>query len=58
MRFFPGDKVRYIGKKYSNVLGMKQGEVMAEVRNQLSAVVVDFGDDVYICRSDSLMKLK
>jgi hypothetical protein len=56
MSFLPGDKVKYVGDKFRSELGTKLGEIICEVRNHRSAVVVDFGGDAYICRSSSLMK--
>jgi len=52
--FLPGDKVKYVGRMAE--LGTKMGEVVCEVRNERNAVVVDFGDEAYICRADSLRK--
>ncbi len=54
MSFLPGDKVKYVGRRAD--LGAKMGEVVCEIRNERNAVVVDFGDDAYICRADSLTK--
>jgi len=54
--FLPGDKVKYVGQKLRQELGTKRGEVVCEIRNDRGAVVVDFGDDTYICRAASLTK--
>jgi hypothetical protein len=54
--FFPGDHVKYVGNKFLTELGTKRGEVVSCVSNQPFAVVVDFGDDTYICKSTSLVK--
>ena len=56
MNFLPGDNVKYVGSKLRQDLGTKRGTVINEVSNHRSAVVVDFGDDAYICRADSLVK--
>jgi len=52
--FLPGDKVKYVGRVAE--LGTKLGVVVCEIRNERNAVVVDFGDDAYICRAESLHK--
>jgi hypothetical protein len=52
--FLPGDKVKYVGRR--NELATKRGEVVCEIRNERNAVVVDFGDDAYICYAESLRK--
>lgn len=56
--FFPGDKVSYIGYKLNSVLGSKLGEVVGAVLNQPNAIIVDFGDNTYICDETSLRKCK
>lgn len=55
--YLTGDKVRYIGNKFRGEIGSKLGEVVAQVQNQPSAVVVDFGDFSYICSKDSISKV-
>ena len=55
-KFFQGDKVKYVGSKFRQELGTKRGEVVSRVQNQPSAVVVDFGDDAYICSENSLQR--
>ena len=52
-----GDKVRYVGNKFRGEIGSRLGEVVAQVQNQPSAVVVDFGEFAYVCRNDSLSKV-
>jgi hypothetical protein len=53
--YLPGDKVKYVGHKYSHELGTKMGLVVARVQNG-PGVVVDFGDDAYIVNESSLRK--
>ena len=52
-----GDKVKYVGRKYSAELGTKLGEVVASVSGEDSMLVVDFGDDAYVVREFLLRKL-
>ena len=54
--YLAGDKVKYVGSKFRSELALKRGEVVATVRNQPSAVVVDFGDDTYICNVNNLKR--
>jgi hypothetical protein len=56
MLFFPGDNVKYVGRKFHSELSTRRGEVVALVKNEPMAIVVDFGDDTYICRTDSLAR--
>jgi hypothetical protein len=57
MMFMNGDKVRYVGNKFRGEIGSRLGEVVAPVQNQPSAIVVDFGDNAYVCSFDSLSKV-
>jgi len=54
--YLQGDKVRYVGNKFRAEIGAKRGEVVSQVRNQPSAVVVDFGGEYcYVCSVNSVM---
>ena len=55
--YMQGDKVRYVGNKFRGEIGSRLGEVVAQVQNQPSAVVVDFGEYAYVCSFDSLSKV-
>jgi|GEM_PF-2773489 len=57
MKYFPGDKVTYRGTRF-NDLRNRLGEVCSQVRNSLDTYVVDFGDDSYVLRSESLSRYK
>jgi len=54
--FLPGDKVKYVGNKHSQELGTKRGTVDSCVLNEPNAIVVDFGDEFYICEASSLAR--
>jgi hypothetical protein len=54
--FMPGDKVKYVGHKLNNEVGTKLGVIVSRVQNG-PGLVVDFGDDAYICNESSLHKL-
>jgi hypothetical protein len=52
--FLQGDKVNYIGQKFSSDLGGKMGEVCAPVTNQQGVYVVSFGDGDYVLNAGVL----
>lgn len=56
--FMPGDKVRYVGRKFARDLSGKGkiGEVCAAVQGESNKLVVDFGDDSYVMSEASLEK--
>lgn len=53
--FMPGDKVKYVGHKLNQEVGTKIGVVISHVQNA-PGVVVEFGDDSFICNESSLRK--
>lgn len=53
----PGDKVCYVGQKFSQELGMRIGEVIAILKDSPNKIVVDFGDEqAYLLNSSSLKR--
>jgi hypothetical protein len=48
MSFNIGDKVTYVGQKFTKELSSKIGEVVGRVQNASYEVVVDFGDGDYV----------
>jgi hypothetical protein len=66
MTFMPGDKVRYIGSKFSSEIGNKIGEIDAKVYGSKGYTVTflnghrETGEKDcanYICSSESLVKV-
>lgn len=55
--FLAGDKVKYVGQKFSHELHSKLGVVLGPIKNQSCGVVVDFGDDAYVVNESSLIKM-
>lgn len=56
--FQQGDLVNYVGEKFASEIRSKLGEVVARVKNEPGAYVVDFGDDAYIVGERSLTRFK
>ncbi len=54
--FMPDDKVVYVGKTLASEIGAKQGWVIAPVRNEQGAYVVEFGDESFVVSAASLAK--
>jgi hypothetical protein len=54
--YMPGDKVNYVGQKFSQELRTKLGVVVSKVQGEPYGVVVDFGENSYIVNINSLKR--
>jgi len=65
LTFMPGDKVRYVGTKFSADIGNKIGEIDAKIKGSGYTVTFinghretgDVDRTSYICSADSLIKV-